>query len=228
MTSIRDNLQTIGANIKKAEKRYHRAENSVQLLAVSKRHTVEKIKQAYDVGQHAFGENYVQELLEKKQQLEELDIEWHFIGPLQSNKTRKIAEAADWVHTIDRLKIAQRLNDQRPVELAPLNVCIQINISHEESKSGIPTDELKGLAEAIVELPRLKLRGLMVIPAPQPSMEKQREVFRQVYKQKQNLIQSGFEIDTLSMGMSDDMEAAIAEGATIVRIGTAIFGRRDS
>lgn len=228
MTSIRDNLQTIGANIKKAEKRYHRAENSVQLLAVSKRHTVDKIKQAYDAGQHAFGENYVQELLEKKQQLEELDIEWHFIGPLQSNKTRKIAEAADWVHTIDRLKIAQRLNDQRPVELAPLNVCIQINVSGEQSKSGITIDDLTSLAQAIKNLPRLKLRGLMVIPAPQPSMEKQREVFRQVYEQKQNLIQSGFEIDTLSMGMSDDMEAAIAEGATIVRIGTAIFGKRDS
>lgn len=228
MTSIRDNLQTIGANIKSAEKKYKRPNNSVQLLAVSKRHSCEKIKQAYDAGQKAFGENYVQEFLEKKDELRSLDIEWHFIGPLQSNKTRKISENADWVHTIDRLKIAQRLDSQRPVELKPLKVCIQLNISGEESKSGITINELPSLAKEIYKLPKLKLKGLMVIPAPESSFNKQRETFKDVKQQLELLNLSGLELNTLSMGMSNDMEAAIAEGATIVRIGTAIFGEREN
>ncbi len=228
MTTISDNLQIIGAKIRDAEKRYARKENSVQLLAVSKRHTVEKIKQAYAAGQRPFGENYVQELIEKKQALNELDIEWHFIGPLQSNKTKKIAESADWVHTIDRLKIAKRLNDQRPSNLSPLNICIQINISDEESKSGLSKNELPALIQEVSALPKLKLRGLMVIPAPETSLQKQRETFRRVYEIQQEFKDSKTPLDTLSMGMSNDMEAAIAEGATIVRIGTAIFGLRDS
>ena len=227
MTQIQDKLQIIGTEIKSAVEQYKREENSVQLLAVSKRHPVEAIEEAYHAGQIAFGENYVQELVEKAEALYKLNIEWHFIGPLQSNKTKQIAAVASWVHTIDRLKIAQRLNDQRPEILPPLSVCIQVNISGEESKSGVIGDELTELAQQISKMPRLRLRGLMAIPAPTSDFIKQREVFTEVTALKDQLNQRGYDLDTLSMGMSGDMEAAIAEGATIVRIGTAIFGARD-
>lgn len=233
MIKIRDKLQIIGAKLDQYLTKYKLPTGSVQLLAVSKRHPSERIRVAFDAGQRAFGENYVQELLDKKQQLVDLDIEWHFIGPLQSNKTKKIAEEADWVHAVDRVKIAQRLSDQRPDTLSPLSICLQVNISAEGSKSGINLDELNDLALQIVELPRLKLRGLMVIPAPEENFDKQREVFAQVTKLQKSLQQvfklKGIEaeLDTLSMGMSNDMEAAVAEGATIVRIGTAIFGQRE-
>ncbi len=228
MTQISDNLQIIGAKLKEFSLQYKRAEDSVKLLAVSKRHDSNKIRAAYEYGQRAFGENYVQELWDKYQQLSDLDIEWHFIGPLQSNKTRKIAEIADWVHTIDRLKIAQRLNDQRPENLAPLSVCIQLNISDEKSKSGVTENEVTDLAKEIVKLPNLKLRGLMVIPAPEDNFDKQLEVFAKVSAIKDTLnAEQGIELDTLSMGMSNDIEAAIAGGSTMVRIGTAIFGQRE-
>jgi pyridoxal phosphate enzyme (YggS family) len=228
MTQIRDKLQIIGTEIENATHQYQREENRVQLLAVSKRHTVDAIQEAYEAGQKAFGENYVQELVEKVEALSNLDIEWHFIGPLQSNKTKQIAAVASWVHTIDRFKIAQRLNDQRPENLPPLSVCIQVNISGETSKSGMMPDEIAELAEQISKLPRLHLRGLMSIPAPINNFEKQCAIFAKVSKLKDDLNQQGYKLDTLSMGMSGDMQAAIAEGATIVRIGTAIFGTRES
>lgn len=234
MTKISDNLQIIGAKIDEYITRYQRSKNSTQLLAVSKRHTIDKIREAYDFGQHSFGENYVQELIDKNQQLSDLNIDWHFIGPLQSNKAKKISEVASWVHTVDRLKIAQRLSDNRPNEMPPLSICLQVNISGEQSKSGINPDELIPLAQQIAQLPKIKLRGLMVIPAPEDDFIKQREVFAQVTKLKnslqEHLNQNGItvELDTLSMGMSNDIEAAIAEGATIVRVGTAVFGQRES
>jgi len=226
MTTIRDNLQIIGAKINQFCQKYDRDPSEVQLLAVSKKHPASAIQEAYAAGQTVFGENYAQELLDKAAALADLAIEWHFIGPMQSNKTRKIAAVASWVHTIDRLKIAQRLNDQRPSELDPLAVCIQVNISGELSKSGVMPDEVEPLAEAIHQLPNLSLRGLMVIPAPESDFDKQRAIFRQAALLKNQLNQTGLKLDTLSMGMSNDMEAAIAEGATIVRIGTAIFGAR--
>ena len=227
MTKIRDKLQIIGAKVKKTAQEYQRKTDDIQLLAVSKRHSIGAIQTAFDAGQKCFGENYVQELVEKAQTLSKLDISWHFIGPLQSNKTKQIAEIASWVHTVDRFKIAQRLNNQRPEDLAPLSVCIQINISGEASKSGVSVDELEELAKKIVKLPHLRLRGLMVIPAPSDDFESQRATFAKVSKIKDTLNQQGYNLDTLSMGMSGDMKAAIAEGATIVRIGTAIFGARD-
>jgi len=234
MSKIRDNLQIIGAKLEKFTSQYNREKNSVHLLAVSKRHSIDKIREAYELGQRIFGENYVQELLEKHEQLKDLAISWHFIGPLQSNKAKKIAEVADWVHALDRLKIAKRLSDNRPHDLPPLSICLQVNISGEASKSGISTDELHSLALEIAELPNLKLRGLMVIPAPEDNVNKQREVFAQVKKVKDDLQQflneknSKVDLDTLSMGMSNDIESAIAEGATIVRVGTAIFGQREA
>ncbi len=227
MTKIRDKLQIIGAEINKVAQQYQRKADDIQLLAVSKRHPVEAIQIAYESGQSSFGENYVQELVEKAQSLSELNISWHFIGPLQSNKTKQIAEVADWVHTIDRFKIAQRLNNQRPEGLPPLCICIQINISGETSKSGVAANDVEALASQIAKLPHLRLRGLMVIPAPSNSFEEQRATFAKVSQIKDQLNQQGYKLDTLSMGMSGDMEAAIAEGATIVRIGTAIFGSRD-
>jgi len=234
MSDIRDNLLTIGTKIKQYSTLYQRPKNSTQLLAVSKRHTTESITTAYNVGQRAFGENYAQELFDKNEKLTKLDIEWHFIGPLQSNKAKKIAQVADWVHAVDRLKIAKKLSENRPENLPPLSICLQINISGEDSKSGVEPDDLFTLAEAVTQLPHLKLRGLMVIPAPEDDFTKQRSVFAKVATLKtaleNHLIQQGIDVtlDTLSMGMSNDIEAAIAEGATIVRVGTAIFGQRDS
>jgi len=234
MSNIRDNLQIIGAKLSEFSSKYNRSESSVNLLAVSKRHTINKIHEAYEFGQRSFGENYVQELLEKKEQLKDLEIEWHFIGPLQSNKAKKIAEVAAWVHAVDRLKIAQRLSDNRPETMPSLSICLQVNISGEESKSGIKPEELSNLALQIAALPKINLRGLMVIPAPEDDFIKQREVFAEVALLKDNLQKYlsdnnvSINLDTLSMGMSNDVEAAIAEGATIVRVGTAIFGQRET
>lgn len=225
--SISQNLATISQQIQQYCHQANRPEQSVKLLAVSKTKPISAIAEAIEAGQRAFGENYVQEGIEKIQHFANNDtLEWHFIGLLQSNKTRVVAEHFDWVQTIDRLKIAQRLNEQRPDHLSALNVLIQINISDEESKSGISAKEMLELATQISQLPRLKLRGLMAIPKPESEPEQQKIVLAQMNELFLQL-QSKFEgIDTLSMGMSDDMQSAIECGSTMVRIGTAIFGAR--
>ncbi|MES2636135.1 MAG: YggS family pyridoxal phosphate-dependent enzyme [Pseudomonadota bacterium] len=226
MTIIADSMQAIQANIQAALISAKR-ESRVQLLAVSKAQPAEKLRSAYLTGQRAFGENYVQEAIGKQQQLNDLAIEWHFIGPIQSNKTQLIAQHFDWVHSVDRLKIAERLSSARSDLLAPLNVCIQINSSQESTKSGADLSETIALANAINTLPNLKLRGLMAIPAPAKDYATQRAQFKIVHDAFQALQQHGFGLDTLSIGMSEDYVAAIHEGATIVRIGSALFGARD-
>jgi pyridoxal phosphate enzyme (YggS family) len=198
----------------------------VLLLAVSKTQPPEAIREAFQAGLHDFAENYLQEALDKQPQLTDLALSWHFIGPIQSNKTRPIAENFDWVHSVDRLKIAQRLSEARPSHLPPLNICLQVNVSGEISKSGCLSAEVPELARAASQLPRLRLRGLMAIPAQAVDIEQQRAPFRQLRQLLESLNQQGLALDTLSMGMSEDFPAAIAEGATIVRIGTAIFGPR--
>jgi pyridoxal phosphate enzyme (YggS family) len=226
---IATHLNLLQQRIREYESKYHRDPNSVSLIAASKGQSAEKILEAYQAGQTRFGENYLQEALDKMHQLEAIGtalIEWHFIGPLQSNKTRKIAEHFSWVHSVDSMKNAQRLNDQRPLHLPPLNICIEVNISHEDSKSGVSIDELESLARFCSSQPRLKLRGLMAIPEPEENLERQRNAFRQLFTLYLSLRQLGLELDTLSMGMSEDYEAAIAEGSTMVRIGTALFGAR--
>lgn len=225
MTTISNRLQDILATIQSI-KAATQAPQAISLLAVSKAHSSQAIREVYTAGQHAFGENYVQEALEKQCELEDLEITWHFIGPIQSNKTQLIAQHFSWVHSIDRLKIAQRLNDARPTDSAPLQVCIQVNISNEVTKGGVKPEELASLATAISALPRLKLRGLMAIPAPTPDPEQQRTQFKQVRQCYDALKAKGFPLDTLSMGMSDDYPIAIEQGATIVRIGSALFGSR--
>lgn len=227
MTIIADSLQAIQANIHQAILAAKR-DDEVKLLAVSKAQPPEKLREAYLAGQRAFGENYVQEAIGKQAQLSDCAIEWHFIGPIQSNKTQLIAQHFDWVHSVDRLKIATRLNEARPPSLAPLNICIQINSSEETSKSGVDTASLAILAKEISAMPRLRLRGLMAIPAPSKDLTKQRAQFKIVRDAFVQLQQQGFKLDTLSIGMSDDYVAAIHEGATIVRIGSAIFGPRSS
>jgi hypothetical protein len=204
--------------------------DSVTLLAVSKTFGADAVRRAFDAGQRAFGENYVQEALDKIAALADLrpQIEWHLIGPLQSNKTRPVAEAFDWVHSVDRLKIAQRLSEQRPAGLPPLQLCLQVNISGEASKSGLAPDEVPALAQAVAALPRVRLRGLMAIPEPAGDFAAQRAPHRALRELLAALNDRGLALDTLSMGMSADLEAAIAEGATIVRVGTAIFGGRAS
>lgn len=226
--TIRDNIQTIGERIRAAEQRFGRKPGSVQLLAVSKKHPSASIREAIDAGQTCFGENYVQEMVEKAAELanDNSNLEWHFIGPIQSNKTRLIASTARWVHSVDSLKIAQRLSEQKPADAPDINICLQVNISNEISKSGVQPEELAALASQIAALPGIRLRGLMAIPAPEQDFAQQRAVFAQVRALQEDLVAQGFTLDTLSMGMTDDMEAAIAEGATIVRIGTAIFGTR--
>ncbi len=226
--TIRDNLQTIGERIRQAEQRFNRIPHSVKLLAVSKLHSAHAILEAIEVGQRCFGENYVQEMLAKAGELAQYSLEWHFIGPIQSNKTRGIAATASWVHSVDSFRIAQRLSEQRPAELPPLNICLQVNISGEVTKSGIEPAAIPALAAQVSELPHIRLRGLMAIPAPETDFARQRAVFARLRAIQANLLDQGFKLDTLSMGMTDDMEAAIAEGATIVRIGTAIFGTRQS
>jgi pyridoxal phosphate enzyme (YggS family) len=199
----------------------------VHLLAVSKKQPLEKIEAAYAAGQRHFGENIVQEGLDKIEALADLELTWHFIGHLQSNKTRPVAENFDWVHTIDKLKTARRLSDQRPGHLSPLNVCIQVNVDDEASKSGIAPQDLPELAAACADLPRLRLRGLMCLPAIRDAFEEQRVPFAALRRMAEELRQQGIEMDTLSMGMTGDYRAAVFEGATIVRIGTALFGERE-
>ncbi|HDP89014.1 MAG TPA: YggS family pyridoxal phosphate-dependent enzyme [Thioalkalivibrio sp.] len=226
MTEICDNLRRIRDEIHALEDRFGRPRGSVQLLAVSKTKPPEALREALACGQRAFGENYVQELEDKYAALAGSGVEWHFIGPLQANKSRIVAERADWMHSLDRVKIARRLSEQRPVDAAPLNVCLQVNISGEASKSGVTPDALPALAETVAGLPNLRLRGLMTIPAPSTDFDAQRWVFAGLREAQASLVDRGFALDTLSMGMTGDMAAAIAEGATIVRIGTAIFGAR--
>ena len=203
-----------------------RAAETVGLLAVSKTFGAAAMRELAACGQREFGENYLQEALEKQAQLADLPLVWHFIGPIQSNKTRAIAENFSWVHGVDRLKIAERLSAQRPPDMSPLQVCIEVNVSGEASKGGVAVAELPALAEAVAKLPGLRLRGLMAIPAPTPDPAAQRAAFRRVREAYEDLIRRGHALDTLSMGMSGDLEAAILEGATIVRVGTALFGDR--
>ena len=226
MQNIENNLNQTQGEIERAADRYQRQSSDICLLAVSKRKPIEDIREAYRCGQKNFGENYLQEAQQKIQELADLNICWHFIGAIQSNKTRVIAEHFDWVHCVDRLKIAKRLSEQRPDTLPPLNICIQVNVDLEESKAGIPLEEVPALSQQISQLPNIRLRGLMTIPARDSNIEAQREPFaklRQAFEQMQS---NGIDCDTLSMGMSHDIEAAIAEGSTLVRIGTAIFGER--
>lgn len=224
--SIPANLQRVRNRIDQAARAAGRDPSDVALLAVSKTHPPAAVRTAFAAGQALFGESYLQEALRKIEALADLDIEWHFIGPIQSNKTKDIARHFDWVHGIDRLKIAERLSAQRPPELGPLNVCIQVNVSGEASKAGVRAAQLPELAGAVAALAGLRLRGLMTIPAPQDDADAQRASFRQLRLARDRLAESHFALDTLSMGMSDDLEAAIMEGATIVRVGTAIFGPR--
>ncbi|OGA19658.1 MAG: YggS family pyridoxal phosphate enzyme [Betaproteobacteria bacterium RIFCSPLOWO2_02_FULL_63_19] len=228
MATIQNNMQAVKARIAAACSASGRPESSVRLVAVSKTHPAESIRAAVSVGQRDFGENYVQEALVKIGALADLALVWHFIGPIQSNKARPIAESFHWVHSLDREKIATRLSEARPGNLPPLNVCIEVNVSGEPSKSGVAPQAVAGLARQTCALPRLRLRGLMAIPEPTSDIRLQRRQFRTLRELKDELVRSGLDLDTLSMGMSADMEAAIAEGSTMVRIGTAIFGPRDN
>ena len=206
--------------------RYGRSVDSIGLLAISKAQPVEALRLLAQYSQRDFGENYLQEALPKVTALIDLRLTWHYTGQIQANKTRPIAEHFQWVHTLDRERIATRLNEQRPHHAPPLNVCIQVRLAEEPGKAGVAPDELAVLAQRVRELPRLKLRGLMCIPPPRDSLEEQRALFAELARYQRGLIEQGFELDTLSMGMSADLEAAVAEGATWVRIGTAIFGER--
>ncbi|HBP41850.1 MAG: YggS family pyridoxal phosphate-dependent enzyme [Vreelandella alkaliphila] len=227
--ALPESLAQAHERLSNALKKAERPLDSATLLAVSKTKPASMIRQAWQHGQREFGENYLQEALEKQVELADLDgIVWHFIGPLQSNKTRAVAESFAWVHSVDRLKIAKRLSEQRPEHLPPLNICLQVNISREASKSGVMPDEVMALAKEVAALPRLCLRGLMAIPAPANSLAEQRAplaALRQLLETLQTALPDA-PLDTLSMGMSDDLEAAVLEGATLVRLGTAIFGAR--
>ncbi|APO84842.1 MULTISPECIES: YggS family pyridoxal phosphate-dependent enzyme [Pseudomonas] len=224
MSTLADNLSAISARIASAAQAAGREPASVQLLAVSKTKPASAIREIHAAGVCDFGENYLQEALTKQQALGDLPLIWHFIGPIQSNKTKAIAEHFDWVHSVDRLKIAQRLSEQRPAGLAPLNICLQVNVSGEDSKSGCAPADLPALAKAVAALPNLRLRGLMAIPEPTDDRAAQEAAFATLRQLQEGL---GLGLDTLSMGMSHDLEAAIAQGATWVRIGTALFGARD-
>ena len=228
MSSIAQSLEIFRNRVTVLERRYDRPPQGVRVLAVSKTKPPEAVRAAAEFGQREFGENQVQDALTKLDALDDLDLVWHFIGPIQSNKTRVIAARFDWAHSIDRAKIARRLNQQRPENLPPLDVCIQVNVSGESSKSGVDPEQVEELAQVVSELPRLKLRGLMTLPRPCDELEEQRRPFAALRAMLETLNARGFALDTLSMGMTDDMEAAIAEGATIIRIGTAIFGARES
>jgi len=227
MNNMRKKLNQVREQIVQTARAYDRDPGSILLLAVSKKKPASDIRLAWELEQRDFGENYLQEALQKMEILKDLDIQWHFIGAIQSNKTRHIAEAFHWAHCIDRAKIAKRLSAQRPANLAPLNVCIQVNIDQEPSKAGIDLAELPELAREIHQLPGIRLRGLMAIPAPQETFALQRVAFANLAAALDSLRLQGIDCDTLSMGMTHDMEAAIAEGSTLVRIGTAIFGERD-
>ena len=226
MAIISSTLQAVKERIADAARNSGRNPDKTRLLAVSKTFPAEAVRTAWEAGQQDFGESYLQEALDKIKTLRELPLEWHFIGPIQSNKTRPIAEHFSWVHSIDRLKIAERLSAARPADLPDLQVCLQVNISDETSKSGVTPTELPLLVKAVARLPRLTLRGLMAIPEPTDDMAVQRRRFAQLRELLEQLNTQGFTLDTLSMGMSDDLEAAVAEGATIVRVGGAIFGTR--
>jgi len=227
MTTISERMQAIRERIAEAARNAGRDPESLTLLAVSKAHPASALRAAFEAGQRVFGESYLQEALDKMAELAGLPIEWHFIGPIQSNKTRSIAGHFSWVHGVDRLKIAQRLADARPDNMPPLNVCLQVNVSGEASKNGCAPEDLPTLAHAVAALPRLSLRGLMTIPEPTSDIAMQRRQFRMLFELYDALKREGLGMDTLSMGMSHDYPAAIAEGATIVRIGTAIFGKRN-
>lgn len=228
MGSIANNLQAVKQQIAAAATSAGRNPDGIRLLAVSKTWPAEYVREAAATGQTAFGENYVQEGIEKISTLSDLSLEWHFIGPLQSNKTRQVAEHFDWVHSVDKLKLATRLSAQRPTHLPPINICLQVNISGEDSKSGCHPDEVIALAREVATLPGLRLRGLMAIPAATDDFDLQRRPFAQLRTLAEQLCVAGLPLDTLSMGMSHDMNAAICEGATIVRIGSAIFGERNT
>ncbi|MBC3243490.1 YggS family pyridoxal phosphate-dependent enzyme [Pseudomonas lurida] len=224
MSTIADNIGQVSQRIRAAADAVQRDASIIHLLAVSKTKPAQAVREAYAAGMRDFGENYLQEALGKQAELTDLPLSWHFIGPIQSNKTRAIAENFAWVHSVDRLKIAQRLSEQRPADLPPLNICIQVNVSGEASKSGCTPADLPALANAISALPRLKLRGLMAIPEPTEDRAAQDAAFATVRELQARL---NLPLDTLSMGMSHDLESAIAQGATWVRIGTALFGARD-
>jgi pyridoxal phosphate enzyme (YggS family) len=226
MTTIAANLQAVRERIAAACAAAGRPVAAVKLLAVSKTWPAAAVREAAAAGQHRFGESYVQEAVPKVAALRDLDLEWHFIGPLQSNKTRPVAEAFAWVHSVERLKIAERLSQQRPPDLGPLNVCLQVNVSGEASKSGCAPGEVAALAPAVAQLPNLRLRGLMAIPEPGEDVATQRRRFATLRELRERLAADGLVLDTLSMGMSDDLEAAVLEGATMVRVGSAIFGER--
>jgi len=228
MTIIASRLQAVQSRIRAAAEAAGRRPDEVQLIAVSKTFPADAIREAYCAGQHAFGENYLQEALSKIEALRGLPLEWHFIGPIQSNKTRQIAQKFSWVHSVDQLKIAQRLSDARPDDLPPLQICIQVNVSGEVSKSGCDPDRLGELAESTARLPRLQLRGLMAIPGPADDDAAQQRPFAALRQMKDQVVSTGLALDTLSMGMSNDLAAAISEGATMVRVGRAIFGSRSA
>lgn len=225
-TEFADRLRAVRDRIHAAEQRFQRPPGAVRLLAVSKTQPVTAVAAMAAAGQTGFGENYVQEALDKMTELAALALEWHFIGPIQANKTRPIAERFAWVHSVDRLKLAERLSAQRPASLPPLNVCLQVNIDREPTKHGLDPAEVSAIAAAVAVLPRLRLRGLMAIPAPTTDFAAQRPAFARLRILQDQLTAAGLALDTLSMGMSDDLEAAIAEGATLVRVGTALFGPR--
>ena len=225
-TEFADRLRAVRDRIHAAEQRFQRPPGAVRLLAVSKTQPVTAVAAMAAAGQTGFGENYVQEALDKMTELAALALEWHFSGPIQANKTRPIAERFAWVHSVDRLKLAERLSAQRPASLPPLNVCLQVNIDREPTKHGLDPAEVSAIAAAVAVLPRLRLRGLMAIPAPATDFAAQRPAFARLRILQDQLTAAGLALDTLSMGMSDDLEAAIAEGATLVRVGTALFGPR--
>lgn len=225
MNTIKQNFYHLQSQIRHAEIACNRDKSSVQLLAVSKTKPAYELAQLYNLGQRHFGENYLQEALEKQSQLANFNISWHFIGPIQSNKTKAIANHFSWVHSVERLKIAKRLSEQRPAHLPPLNICLQVNISDENSKSGVSLADLPALIAEVQILANINLRGVMAIPAPQTDYKLQCEPYRKLYQTVATLKQP--ELDTFSFGMTGDLKAAIAEGATIVRIGTALFGQRD-
>ena len=226
MNDLGNNYRSVVERIRIAEKNSGRKSGSVELIAVGKLHAAEAIRQLAEYGQKAFAENFVQEAISKQQQLSDVDIEWHFIGSIQSNKTREIANHFSWVHSVDRFKIVRRLSDQRAEILPPLNICLQVNLQREESKSGVSSAQLLPLLEQMQDLPRITARGLMIVPKLVSDPSQQREVFGQLRELLEEANRSGHSLDTLSMGMTADLEQAIAEGATHVRIGTALFGLR--
>jgi pyridoxal phosphate enzyme (YggS family) len=226
VTQITDHLHEVRDRVKKAASAAGRAADEIKIVAVSKKHPVTAIEAAYSAGQRDFGENFVQEAVPKIESLGQSDICWHFIGSIQANKTRDVARFFDWVHTVDRLKIAKRLNDQRPHYAAPLNICIQVNLAEEPQKGGVAADEVGALVEAVCDLSRLRLRGLMTMPPADADADTIEALFLELARMQSSLVTRGFELDTLSMGMSADLEAAVSCGSTMVRIGTAIFGPR--